>query len=759
MVTITPAASENFEKSDDDSVESDDDSENHGDADDDGIDEPDDEEEEEAAGGKEEDESKSAIKWTEDDQKNLMDLGNLELERNKRLENLIARRRARRLMTEKNLIDLDCADIPCNVAPIATTRHNPFDFPDDSFAAMGLPPIPGSAPSILQPRRNPFDIPYDSNEEKPDLKADSFQQEFTVFHQKEAFFRRHESFSVGSSVLGLSKQERYDWKPVFISERMASEGTSYPSFQRQSSEVSDSKLSSVPDTESVSSIDQDDRKFSEQDLSQETEFISNIDHVSDVVEHGSQSSGENDSVEIIQVEESNAHHDEVEIVLGGVEDPSEMVFFPKTREVEIHEQFNAGVTHLRREPSDEESVGSSRSSHSSLSEVIDSIPDENMEKEENLQQGDGHLSESGISTQASVEESDFQQVSGEVEENHHVDPVYDLSPQASETLQSIPSVSSHDSAMELSERAYPASVEMTANVADEESEVHDHRQEGYTSGHDKNQATSSELHVEAKNELRSEKSEDVNNITANELSAVAPNFVDHNGSTMAEPQVVPVSVDSNLSFDIGSIKDVTNLGLVHGQDLADHIRADSEILHQDNVDSPDSDYQMASEKSHLSDNESVEESALPNAESRFDNANMSTPVQDADEMFDSAASDAHHISSNGSSMAAPRDLELSPAAGPSPVVHPDSPSEETEHIEKFSSNNDDIFQIQQGKTNIHQDLDKNTVAFTSGSQHEIDVKSPSNLENDLSSSDKSVVAQSSSDHDEIQVSHMTIYAH
>ena len=107
-------------------------------------------------GGKEEDESKSAIKWTEDDQKNLMDLGNLELERNKRLENLIARRRARRLMDEKNLIDLDCVDIPCNVAPIATTRHNPFDFPDDSFAAMGLPPIPGSAPSILQPRRNPF---------------------------------------------------------------------------------------------------------------------------------------------------------------------------------------------------------------------------------------------------------------------------------------------------------------------------------------------------------------------------------------------------------------------------------------------------------------------------------------------------------------------------------------------------------------------------------------------------------------------------
>ncbi|BAT84250.1 hypothetical protein VIGAN_04156500 [Vigna angularis var. angularis] len=50
------------------------------------------EEEEEATSGKK-DESKSVIKWTEDDQKNLMDLGNLELERNTRLENLIARRR------------------------------------------------------------------------------------------------------------------------------------------------------------------------------------------------------------------------------------------------------------------------------------------------------------------------------------------------------------------------------------------------------------------------------------------------------------------------------------------------------------------------------------------------------------------------------------------------------------------------------------------------------------------------------------------
>ena len=80
----------------------------------DGVDENEDEEEEEAQGGKE-DESKLAIKWTEDDEKNLMDLGTSELERNQCLENLISRRWAwknMRLVAEKNLINLDGADLP-----------------------------------------------------------------------------------------------------------------------------------------------------------------------------------------------------------------------------------------------------------------------------------------------------------------------------------------------------------------------------------------------------------------------------------------------------------------------------------------------------------------------------------------------------------------------------------------------------------------------------------------------------------------------
>lgn len=723
------AASEKSQKSDtdddddDNSVESDEDIENHGEAEEDGVDE-----EEEAMEGGQEDESKSAIKWTEDDQKNLMDLGTLELERNRRLESLIARRMARRLMTEKNLIDLDCADVPSNVAPISV-RRNPFDFPDESYAGMGLPPIPGSAPSILQPRRNPFDIPYDPNEEKPDLKRDSFQQEFTQFNQKDAFFRRHESFSMGPSVLGISKQERHDinWKPVFVSERMVSEGTSY--FQRQSSEVSDSKLSSVPDTESASSGDQDERKLSERDLSPETELTSNLDGVSVEAGHGSGSSEENESVEMIEGEESNVYRDEDEIVLGGVEDPSEMEFYPATGELEIDEQFNDGETDLTREPSVD--VSSSRSSQSYRSEVIDDIPDEESEKTANLQHEDGHFPESRtstqtsveesiISTRTSVEESNFQHISGEVEETPLV-PVYDCSPPSAEQLISFSSLSS-DSATEFSETALPTvSVDTTADVADKEYKPND-KLEDNSSNHEKIQAASSELHAEVKNEMRSEESEDIDqyNVTAEELSAVIPSFVDQNRPARAE-----FSVDSNFSLDIGSEKGVTDSGLFHEQDIDNHISADSEMLHQDNVESPDSNYHLASDKLHMLDNESVEEDALPNEVSKLDNENMSVSVQDEDEMPDSVASDSHHIPSNSSSMHALGDSQFLPV--------------ETEHLEKNWSNEERIFPIEQdkvllsssreqGNTIIHQDLDKNH----------------------LSSSDKLVDAQSSSDHDESQ---------
>jgi hypothetical protein len=405
------AGSEGSHKSDESSIESEEDVGNQADEDEDGDDDNDNEEE---AQGSKEDESKSAIKWTEDDQKNLMDLGTLELERNQRLESLIARRRARRnmrLMAEKNLIDLDAADIPINIPSISTARHNPFDFPYDD--------VPGSAPSVLLPRRNPFDLPYDSNEEKPDLKGDSFQQEFSATQHREPFFRRHESFSIGPSTLAGTRHD-LRWKPYFVPERFATEGTSYHTFQRQLSEASESKVSSVPDTESVSSaLEEEDKRINEEDVSQETEMISNVDHASLLVERGSLSSEEVDSVEDEQVEKSDLHHDGAEFALGDVENHHEIDSGLSESGGVTPEELNTSEILLRMGHGEEDY--SSRSSLSSLSEIDEKICDVNRGST-SLEPTNSQIEGSHISIQTSLD-SDFHFVNGLADDNEHREPV------------------------------------------------------------------------------------------------------------------------------------------------------------------------------------------------------------------------------------------------------------------------------------------------------------------------------------------------
>uniref|UniRef100_A0A803PV92 Uncharacterized protein n=1 Tax=Cannabis sativa TaxID=3483 RepID=A0A803PV92_CANSA len=144
-----------------------------------------------------------AMEWTEDDQKNLMDLGLSEIERNRRLESLIAKRRARTLFqiqAEKGLIDLDgVVPTSTTIAPVFVSRDSPFEVPIGEANENESLQVPGSAPSILLPMQNPFDLPYDPLEEKPNLMADSFQQEFAAVNQKEMLYCRHESFKVGVS--------------------------------------------------------------------------------------------------------------------------------------------------------------------------------------------------------------------------------------------------------------------------------------------------------------------------------------------------------------------------------------------------------------------------------------------------------------------------------------------------------------------------------------------------------------------------------
>ncbi|KAB2607056.1 hypothetical protein D8674_006773 [Pyrus ussuriensis x Pyrus communis] len=147
------------------------------------------------------------VQWTDDDQRNLMDLGFSEMERNKRLESLIARRRARKLFkmqVEKGLLDLDTI-IPGQIAPIFVEKNTPFDYAKLFSSSLDTP---GSAPSILLPMQNPFDLPYDPHEEKPNLMVDSFQQEFTTVHQKEMLFCRHESFSSGAASYPLEPKRK-----------------------------------------------------------------------------------------------------------------------------------------------------------------------------------------------------------------------------------------------------------------------------------------------------------------------------------------------------------------------------------------------------------------------------------------------------------------------------------------------------------------------------------------------------------------------
>ncbi|KAK4404672.1 hypothetical protein Sango_0835800 [Sesamum angolense] len=417
------------------------------------------EDEEDGQGDKEE-QTKSAITWTEEDQKNLMDLGSSEIERNQRLENLMLRRRARKNMgvfPERNLIDLESADLPFNITPISTRRQNPFDLPHDSFDDSGLPPIPGSAPSILLPRRNPFDIPYDSSEEKPDLMGDGFQEEFTsTIQSREPFFRRHESFNVRPSIFAPSRQD-VKMRPYFVPERTFSEESSYSSFQRQLSELSDSKVSSVPETESIGSVeDLQERKLPEEDIRQEVEAILRMEEitegpqsgdpelislekeedlhrepepvpemasVSEHVGHGSQSSEEEDSLVLGLVEKKDVEVDELHFELEDV------AYHYRQENVTLPVEVQATECHSNSEVVEQRY--SRDSSSSSLSEVSERVFTEMVGEELPVMEEGGRAGaagEPGISTQTSVESADLNITSTLVSDIPNRGPVYDSSP-------------------------------------------------------------------------------------------------------------------------------------------------------------------------------------------------------------------------------------------------------------------------------------------------------------------------------------------
>ncbi|XP_010483496.1 PREDICTED: putative leucine-rich repeat-containing protein DDB_G0290503 [Camelina sativa] len=135
---------------------------------------------------------------------NVNEHGISEIERNKRLESLIARRRARRLfrlaLDQRSKLQAEETTSPrknnnhLQITVLRNSLERHRNNSSDATTDRGLQ-IPGSAPSVMLQGRNPFDIPYDPQEERPNLTGDSFDQEFSLFNNhKDMFFCRHESF-------------------------------------------------------------------------------------------------------------------------------------------------------------------------------------------------------------------------------------------------------------------------------------------------------------------------------------------------------------------------------------------------------------------------------------------------------------------------------------------------------------------------------------------------------------------------------------
>ncbi|TKW34690.1 hypothetical protein SEVIR_2G322200v4 [Setaria viridis] len=229
--------------------------------------------------------------WTADDQKNILNIGCLEIERNQRLETLIARRRARKY-TDRNLIDFGSSDsLPTieelskfnvQIPSIFAPRKNPFDLPynEDNF--------PDSAPSAPLEIGNPFDLPSEqANESSSSGGTNSIYAEpipVTSHLQRSALLRRHESFTEGAPFLSdfLQDARPSRFRPYFVTENMANEEITDPVLEGETSEKSNSKASSVQDSDSTSSVaDQESQKDVLEDFSnqgQQSSFSQTDEH-------------------------------------------------------------------------------------------------------------------------------------------------------------------------------------------------------------------------------------------------------------------------------------------------------------------------------------------------------------------------------------------------------------------------------------------------------------------------------------------------
>jgi len=202
--------------------------------------------------------NKPAFAWTADEDKNDMDLGYSEVERSRRLEFLMAKRRSRKNIMfdlDRNMIDIDGNDVcqsadrfsrfRMQVQPISVQRRSPFDLASDPDEAA----IPGSAPSVMHRQKNLFELPSEqSNDSGVSAHHDLDSQQFATSSHRDMVFRRRDTFNFGSQ-----ERQRSTFKPCFVLEAMDMEEESTSSFQRQFSGKSVSKLSVVSESDTLSS--------------------------------------------------------------------------------------------------------------------------------------------------------------------------------------------------------------------------------------------------------------------------------------------------------------------------------------------------------------------------------------------------------------------------------------------------------------------------------------------------------------------------
>ncbi|KAM3411284.1 hypothetical protein ACQJBY_003114 [Aegilops geniculata] len=189
---------------------------------------------------------------TADEDKNAMDLGYSEVERSRRLEFMMAKRRSR-----KNIIfDLDGNDacqsadrfsrFRMQVQPISVSRRSPFDLASDPDEAA----IPGSAPSVMHRRNNLFEPPSEQSDDSGVSAHDNLDShEIMTGSRRDMVFKRHDTFNFGGQ-----ERHRSRFKPCFVLDAMDIQEESTGSFQRQFSDKSVSKLSVVSECDTLSSV-------------------------------------------------------------------------------------------------------------------------------------------------------------------------------------------------------------------------------------------------------------------------------------------------------------------------------------------------------------------------------------------------------------------------------------------------------------------------------------------------------------------------